>query len=44
MNDYISILQEMLDKYERKPDVYGKLLTLEVKILIGGCGYESYKR
>lgn len=26
MAEYINILQEMLDKYERKPDVYGKLI------------------
>ena len=44
MAEYISILQEMLDKYERKPDVYGKFLTLEVKILTGRCSYGSYKR
>jgi hypothetical protein len=44
MADYISILQKMLNKYEQKPDVYGKLLTLEVKILTGRCGYGSYKR
>lgn len=40
MTEYINILQEMLDKYERKPDVYGKLLTLEAKILTGRCSYE----
>ena len=35
MNAYINILQGMLDKYERKPDVYGRLLVLEVKIISG---------
>ena len=44
MNEYIDILQKMFDKYERKPDVYGKLLTLETKILIGRCDYENNKR
>lgn len=44
MAECINILQEMLDKYERKPDVYGNLLTLEAKILTGRCSYGSYKR
>lgn len=39
MNEYINILQEMLNKYERKPDVYGKLLVLEIKIISGEYTY-----
>ena len=35
MDDYIKTLQEMLDKYERMPDVCGKLLIIEAKILSG---------
>jgi hypothetical protein len=44
MADCINILQRTLDKYERKPDVYNKLLILEAKILTGRCSYGSYKR
>lgn len=44
MAEYINILQKMVNKYEQKPDVYDKLLTLEAKILTGRYSYESYKR
>ena len=44
MAEYIRALKEMLDKYERLPDVCGKLLTIEAKILTGRCDYGSYKK
>lgn len=42
--NYINILKEELDKYERMPDVCGKLLTIEAKILTGRCDYGSNKK
>lgn len=44
MAEYIKALKEMLDKYERMPDVCDKLLTIEAKILTGRCDYGSYKK
>lgn len=44
MAEYIRVLKDMLDKYERMPDEYGKLLTIEAKILTGRCNYGSYKK
>ena len=44
MAEDIKALKKMLDKYERMPDVYGKLLTIEAKILTGRCDYGNYKK
>lgn len=44
MAEYIKALRKMLDKYERMPDVFGKLLTIEAQILTGRCDYGSNKK
>ena len=44
MAEYLKALKEMFDKYEKMPDVFGKLLTIEAKILTGRCDYESYRK
>ncbi len=44
MADYIKALKEMLDKYERMPDVFDKLLLIEAKILTGRYEYGTYKK
>ena len=44
MDEYIKTLKEILDEYDRMPDVFAKLLPIEVKILTGRCDYGSHKR
>ena len=41
---FIKVLKEILDEYERMPDVFAKLLPIEAEILTGRCEYGSNKK